>query len=180
MKTLFLLRHAKSGFDEPPVRDVDRQLNAKGRRAARTIGRHLRDTEARFDHVLASPARRVAETLAEVEAGYGRSLSPTVEKRLYLACPETLLDLVHALPADAGAALLVGHNPGLEELVLLLVPDAADQPLRDDVELKFPTASVAELAFEGDNWAAVAANAATLKRFTRPRDLDPTLGPEEG
>lgn len=180
MKTLFLLRHAKSGFDEPPVRDVDRQLNAKGRRAARTIGRHLRDTDARFDHVLASPARRVSETLAEVEAGYARPLKAVVEKRLYLACPETLLDLVHALPAEANAALLVGHNPGLEELVLLLVPDAADQPLRDDVELKFPTASVAELAFDGEDWRAVKPNAATLKRFTRPRDLDPTLGPDEG
>ena len=180
MKTLFLLRHAKSGFDEPPVRDVDRQLNAKGRRAARTVGRHLRDTGAAFDVVLASPARRVAETLAEVEAAYGRRLSAAVDKRLYLACPETLLDVVHALPADAATALLVAHNPGLEELVLLLVPDRADQPLRDDVELKFPTASVAELAFEGDDWRAVKAHMATLKRFTRPRDLDPTLGPDEG
>ncbi len=179
MKTLFLLRHAKSGFDEPPVRDVDRQLNEKGRRAARTVGRHLRDTAATFDHVIASPARRVAETLAEVEAGYGRTLSPLIDKRLYLACVETLLDLIHALPPEAASALLVGHNPGLEELVLALVPDAADQPLRDDVELKFPTASVAELAFDGD-WHAVKPNAAMLKRFTRPRDLDPALGPEEG
>ena len=81
--------------------------------------------------------------------------------------------------AGADTALLVGHNPGLEELVLALVPDAADQPLRDDVELKFPTASVAELAFDGD-WHAVKPNAAVLKRFTRPRDLDPALGPDEG
>ena len=179
MKTLFLLRHAKSGFDEPPVRDVDRQLNAKGRRAAHAIGRQLRDTGAAFDHVVASPARRVAETLAEVEAGYGRALSPVVDKRLYLACPETLLDVVHALPSAAGTALLVAHNPGLEELVLLLIPDAVDQPLRDDVEMKFPTASVAELAFDGDDWRAVAAGAGVLKRFTRPRDLDPALGPED-
>ncbi len=177
MKTLFLLRHAKSGFDEPPVRDVDRALNAKGRRAARTIGRHLRDTDARFDHVLASPARRVAETLAEVEAGYGRGLSAVVDKRLYLACVDTLLDLIHALPPEAASALLVAHNPGLEELVLLLVPDRADQPLRDDVEVKFPTASVAELAFEGEGWGAVVENAGELRRFTRPRDLDATLGP---
>ena len=90
----------------------------------------------------------------------------------------TLLDLIHALPPEAASALLVAHNPGLEELVLRLVPERADQPLRDAVEVKFPTASVAELAFAGDGWDAVTANAGALKRFVRPRDLDVTLGPD--
>lgn len=174
MKTLTLLRHAKSSWDDTVPRDFDRPLNDKGRRAARTIGRHLRD--AAFDHVVASPARRVVETLAEVEAGLGRSLLPAWDKRLYLASPETLIDVVRDLPAIATRALLVGHNPGLEELVLALVPDG--DATRDAVELKYPTASVAELCWEGE-WTAVRHGGATLVRFVRPRDLDPTLGPDE-
>ena len=78
---------------------------------------------------------------------------------------------------DAHATLLlVGHNPGLEDLVLLLVPDAA-VGLRDAVEEKYPTASVAVLRFDVDHWADVRENGAELVSFTRPRDLDPSLGP---
>jgi phosphohistidine phosphatase len=73
---------------------------------------------------------------------------------------------------------VVGHNPGLEDLVLELVPDRADDRLRDDVEEKFPTASIAELSFAVDRWIDVAENGATLTRFVRPRDLDPALGPD--
>jgi len=72
--------------------------------------------------------------------------------------------------------LLVGHNPGLEDLVLMLVADGRD-PLRDAVEDKYPTASIAELQFEG-KWVDVATGTARLTRFIRPRDLDPTLGPD--
>jgi len=71
MKRLMLLRHAKSGDDGMVVRDFDRPLNAKGRRAARAIGRYMCDRALRFDAVIASPAVRVVETLQEVESGYG-------------------------------------------------------------------------------------------------------------
>ena len=176
MKTLTLLRHAKSGWDDAVARDFDRPLNDKGRRAAQTIGRHLRREGIAFDHVVASPARRVVETLAEVEAGYGRGLAPVWDKRVYLASAATLLDLIHELPADAARVLLVGHNPGLEDLVLDLVPDG--DATRDAVERKYPTASIAELSWD-DEWTALNAGGATLARFVRPRDLDPTLGPDE-
>ena len=180
MKTLTLLRHAKSGWDDGVQRDFDRPLNPKGRRAAQTIGRHLRREALAFDHVVASPAQRVVETLAEVEAGYGASLSPAWDKRLYLASAETLLELVRALPDAHARVLLVGHNPGLEDLVLELVPDGADQNRgpRDAVEMKYPTAALAELSWS-DGWPGLRSGGATLTRFTRPRDLDPTLGPDE-
>jgi phosphohistidine phosphatase len=178
MKTLTLLRHAKSGYDEPPVRDFDRPLNAKGKRAALAVGRHLKGLGVGFDAVHASPARRVVETLAEVEAGYGRPLAPRWNKDLYLAAPATLLECVQALPDEVARVLFVGHNPGLEELVLLLVPDDAAQPLRDDVEVKFPTASLAEIGFDVARWAEVTPSRGTLTRFVRPRDLDATLGPD--
>ena len=176
MKTLTLLRHAKSGGDDPVARDFDRPLNPKGRRAAAMVGRHLRALGVGFDHVVASPAVRVQETLGEVQSGLGVSLAPAFDRRLYLASAATLLDVVHDLPAEAERVLLVGHNPGLEELVLMLVPGCADG-LRDEVAQKYPTASVAELSIDGD-WSDAASGAATLTRFIRPRDLDPTLGPD--
>ncbi len=176
MKTLTLLRHAKSGWDDPVARDFDRPLNGKGKRAAAMVGWHMRSLDLAFDHVVASPAVRVIETLDEIVAGYGRTLAPIWDRRMYLASSPMLLDLVHGLPAEAGKVLLVGHNPGLEDLVLMLVPDAADT-LRDAVEEKYPTASLAELQFEGD-WTDLAAGCARFTRFVRPRDLDPTLGPD--
>lgn len=177
MKTLTLLRHAKSGWDDTAARDVDRPLNPKGRRAAQTVGRHLRRESFAFDHIVASPALRVRQTLDEVASGYGRTLAPAWDRRIYLASAATLIEVVREFSDEVATALLVGHNPGLEDLVLLLVPDAVTD-LRDVVEEKYPTASVAELTFPVDRWAEVAEGGATLARFVRPRDLDPTLGPD--
>lgn len=179
MKTLTLLRHAKSGWDDPVLRDFDRPLNGKGKRAAQLVGRNWRTQGLVFDHVVASPAVRVLETIEQVATGYGDALAPAWDRRIYLASATTLLDLVHELPAGADHVLLVGHNPGLEDLVLLLVPDSDEQPLRDDVEAKFPTASTAQLRFEVADWHDVAAGKGTLTLFVRPRDLDPALGPDQ-
>ncbi|MBW6527358.1 histidine phosphatase family protein [Sphingomonas sp. RHCKR7] len=177
MKTLTLLRHAKSGWDDAVPRDLDRPLNPKGRRAAQAMGRELRAMGLDFDRVIASPAVRVRETIDEVERGLGRALAPEWDRRLYLASAATLLDVVHEQDERAETVLLVGHNPGLEELVLALVPEAPGG-LRDAVEEKYPTATLAEMTFAADRWEAVASGGATLTRFVRPRDIDATLGPD--
>ena len=179
MKTLTLLRHAKSGWNDPVARDFDRPLNVKGKRAAELMGRHMRTAALEFDHAVASPAVRVVETLEHIAVGYGSTLAPAWDKRVYLASSATLLDVIHDFPRDANHVLLVGHNPGLEDLVLMLVPEDARQPFRDEVELKYPTASVATLTVAVDGWGGVTAGAGTFVSFVRPRDLDPTLGPDE-
>jgi phosphohistidine phosphatase len=178
MKRLTLLRHAKSGEDLAAARDFDRRLNGKGRRAARAMGRHMHDAQLAFDRVVASPAARVVETVREIGAGYGADLAPAWERRIYLASAPELLDLVHEAPDAATSLLLVGHNPGLEQLVLMLVADQADDGARDRVEEKYPTASLAEIMFEVDQWADILPGSGRLLRFVRPRDLDPALGPE--
>lgn len=178
MKTLTVLRHAKSSWDDAVARDFDRPLNARGQRAAVTVGRHMRSAGMSFDHVVASPAVRVVETVEQVETGYGSALAPAWDRRIYLAAVSTLVDLIHELPAGADSALLIGHNPGLEDLVLMLVPDGSGDQLRDSVEEKFPTAALATITFDTSDWNAIRANAGTLVRFVRPRDLDPALGPE--
>ena len=174
MKTLTLLRHAKSGWDDGVARDFDRPLNDKGRRAAQTVGRYMARAGLRFDRVIASPAVRVVETLAEVGATCGFALDPVWEKRLYLAPADEIMAVVAGLAGDADDVLVVGHNPGLEELVLDLA-DIGDA--RAAVEMKFPTAALAQLTWEGE-WASPESGGATLARFTRPRDLDPGLGPD--
>lgn len=178
MKTLTLLRHAKSGWEDAVQRDFDRPLNAKGQRAAALMGRHLRSEGLRFDHLIASPAIRVVETLTGLAQGYGETMKAHWEKRIYLASSVTLLDIVVNLPATTERVLMAGHNPGLEDLVLLLVPDAPGDRLRALAEEKFPTASIAELQFDGDGWHDIAPGGARLTRFVRPRDLDPSLGPD--
>lgn len=176
VRTLSLLRHAKSSWDDSVQRDFDRPLNARGRRAAVRIGQYLRDEGLAFDAVIASPAVRVVETLEGVAEGLGRSLGATPDRRIYMASAVSLLDLVQAA-TDVPHLLLVGHNPGLEDLALLLTPED-DSPLRAAIAEKYPTAALASLVFPVETLAAVREREGRIIRFVRPRDLDPNLGPD--
>jgi phosphohistidine phosphatase len=176
MKTLTLLRHAKSGWDDHALADFDRPLNPRGRRAARTVGREMKTLGLIFEDVVASPARRVIETLHEVAEVYG-PIEPRYEPRVYLASTATLLEIVQGSDDSSDRLLLVGHNPGLETLALLLTREGSDR-LRGEVETKYPTATIAEISFPVDHWRDVKAGIGTLERFIRPRDLDPELGPD--
>lgn len=178
MKVLTLLRHAKSSWDDPVARDFDRPLNRRGRLAARAVGRAMQEQGLAFDAIVASPAVRVMETLAEVAQGYGAALEPEWDKRIYLASPETLIDVVREAGGAAGRLLLVGHNPGMESLALLLTEGTAG-PLRDALSLKYPTGTLAEISLDVESWDEVDRERGTLTRFIRPRDLDPALGPDE-
>ena len=179
MKRLTLLRHAKSGWDDPVKRDFDRPLNERGERAATLMGRFARDQDMRFDLLVASPATRVMQTLDHFLRSYGVSIEPHWDRRIYLASSATLLDVVQATPDSVEALMMAGHNPGLEDLILDLVPeDGRNAALRDEVETKLPTASLATLEFDLDHWTDIKEGAAVLLSFTRPRDLDPALGPE--
>ncbi|MBS47540.1 MAG: histidine phosphatase family protein [Sphingobium sp.] len=178
MKRLTLLRHAKSDWDDPVARDFDRPLNQRGEKAARLMGKFAARQGMRFDQLVASPAERVVQTLDAFFTGYGETLEARWDRRIYLASSATLFDVVRDLPETAEAALMSGHNPGFEELILDLVPDDGKSALRDDVEVKFPTASLAVMDLAIERWADAQPGVATLKSFTRPRDLDPALGPE--
>ncbi|MFM8542984.1 MAG: SixA phosphatase family protein [Chakrabartia sp.] len=177
MKTLILFRHAKSGWDAPVDRDFDRPINARGIQGAQMIGQHLRERECAFDHVISSPAVRCTETLDALWEGYGEILHPNWDRRIYLASGATLLDVVQDLPDSAERVMMCGHNPGLEDLILTLVPDKAGDPLRDAVEEKFPTAAVATLTLDVDQWRDAGRGKAQFTQLVRPRDLDPNLGP---
>ncbi len=178
MKKLSLLRHAKSSWDDPVARDFDRPLNEKGKRAAAAIGKFMKREKMNFGLVLASPAVRVVETLEHVEEASEINIEPSWDRRIYLASSVTLMDVIKGVEDDPDHILMVGHNPGLEDLIFDLVPEDSPCELRDSVEEKYPTAALAEMTLEIDNWADIADNCAALDRYTRPRDLDPQLGPQ--
>ncbi len=178
MKKLTLLRHAKSSWDDTVSRDFDRPLNDKGKKASKAIGTFIKRQELDFDLVLASPAVRVIETLEFVEEASGGSYEPEWERKIYLASSVTLMDVLRGVDGDYDHILMVGHNPGLEDLVFDLVPDDGSSKARDMVEEKYPTAALAEMSLDIESWSEIADNCGTLNRFTRPRDLDPELGPD--
>ncbi len=178
MKQLALFRHGKSGWDSPVSRDFDRPINERGTLGSRLIGAHALALGLTWDHVVSSPAVRCTETLDALWEGYGQILHPNWDRRVYLASGDSLLDVVRELPDADARVLLCGHNPGMEELSLMLAPDVKGDVLRDQIEEKFPTASMAVLEFDHDHWADVKTGAGRITRFLRPRDLDPALGPD--
>jgi phosphohistidine phosphatase len=167
VKHLHVLRHAKSSWDDPSLRDHDRPLNGRGKRAAKTMSRHIRDAGVVPDLVLCSTATRARQTLERIEPVLGRR-ETHVEADLYGASARSLLARLRLVPDTIGAVLLIGHNPGLQDLVLAL---AAPGDARRRVEEKFPTAALATLEYEGAAWDRLAPGAAELVGYVRPRDL---------
>jgi phosphohistidine phosphatase len=167
VKTLFLLRHAKSDYP-PGVRDFDRPLNPRGRAAAARMGEELRRLGLAADHILASPAARVTETLALVSDGYGGRMPVDFREELYLATPETLLALVAATDDEHDGLLVVGHNPGLQQLALQL---GSTGPCHDAIRAKYPTGGLTEIALPVERWSEIE-EPGPIVRFLRPRDLE--------
>ncbi|WP_394726818.1 SixA phosphatase family protein [Altererythrobacter sp. GH1-8] len=174
MKILALLRHAKSDWDDMAKRDFDRGLNDRGRKGAKLIGEHMRGHGIKWDVVLASPAERVRRTLDEAMP----DAEVTFDARLYLASAETIFETVASQAADADRVLVVGHNPGLQEVLFELVAPGDENELFDEASRKFPTAAFAVLECDIDSWEDLKEGSGKLVHFARPRDLDPELGPE--
>jgi phosphohistidine phosphatase len=177
--TLTLLRHAKSSWDDAIPRDFDRPLNKRGEKAAFTIGKWVKDNALTFDHVVASPAVRVIDTIDQFVKGSGMRIEANWDRRIYLASSATLMDVLRDQPEAAKSVLMVGHNPGMEDLVFDIVPDDGSSPLRDMVWEKYPTGAIARMELSIDNWAAIDRKCGQLTHFIRPRDLDAELGPED-
>jgi phosphohistidine phosphatase len=173
MRQLLLLRHAKSSWDDPSLPDHARPLNARGRRAAQAMAAAMRDLGLAPDVVLVSSARRTLQTLEAVSPFPD---SPMVEPMddLYLAPWQRMLDLLRQAPETARSILLIGHNPGLQDLALALVGAAGmagggAQAARRIAE-GFPTCALAEFSI-ATPWSALAEGGGRLVRFLAPADL---------
>jgi phosphohistidine phosphatase len=156
-RTLVLLRHAKSAWPEH-MDDADRPLSARGERDAPAAGRWLREHVPGIATVVCSPALRTLQTWRLVAGELGGTPAFRLEPRIYAASVRDLLTVAHGLPTDAATALLIGHNPGLGELVGAIT----------DTEFEMKTSAIAVLRGEGE-WTDVGPHWAALDLSAKPR-----------
>jgi phosphohistidine phosphatase len=158
-RRLVVVRHAKSAWPDG-VPDAERPLNARGRRDAPAIGRWLRDRVGHLDAVVCSPATRTRQTWGLIAAELEAAPDPVFDDRVYAATEETLLAVVRGISDDAGSLLVVGHNPGVAELVFSLTGE----------HLEMKTSAVSVLGLTG-SWVDVGPGRATLIDQATPRGV---------
>lgn len=174
MKTLALLRHGKSSWDDPALRDFDRPLNRRGREASALIGKELRRRAVAFDLAIASPARRVVETVERLEEGFGEPLRASFIEDIYNGSAGSLLGILRSIDNRVSRILMIGHNPGLHRLVLDLT--AKRDPLRPVVAEHYPTAALALLELPTNSWAKLRRGTGRITDLVKPRDLANSQG----
>jgi phosphohistidine phosphatase len=168
--TIYLLRHTKSSWDNPGLADHERPLAKRGRKAAGLLRDHFRDAGVTPDLVLCSSAVRATETLEGVRGGLAPGTRVEIESGLYGAGIDALLRRLRALPEEVGSAMLLGHNPAIEELAAELARDERNADARARMEAKYPTGGLATLDFEGP-WSGLDWDGATLEAFVVPKQL---------
>jgi phosphohistidine phosphatase len=161
MKTLLLLRHAKSSWDDPALRDFDRPLNKRGIEAAPLVGKFMRKRKVRPDLVLSSPAKRATQTVRLVMESGRLECQTRYDQRLYAASASTLRDVVSETEESADEVLLVGHNPGLEGLL---------QDLTGELK-QLPTAALARIVLDVKKWSKLSDRSGELRWLVRPKGL---------
>jgi phosphohistidine phosphatase len=160
MKTLLIMRHAKSSWDNPAQEDHERPLNKRGRHDAPRMGSWLRQQSLAPDLIVASSARRAQETAELVSPECGNAAVHT-EPRLYHASPQAWTQVVRNLPDSASRILCIGHNPGIEEFLHSLA----------ERDVSMPTAAVAWVELSVGTWADFDAPA-NVREVWRPKELD--------
>ena len=168
MKRLYLLRHAKSSWDDASLPDHERPLAPRGKKAAKAMAGHLRKEGVRPALVLCSSSVRTRETLALIAKVLGEEVPVEVEEGLYGAGAEELLERLRAVPAGVASVLLIGHNPAVQELALDLAGGGAE---RARLEEKFPTGALATLEFDVETWTELEPGRGELVAFVVPREL---------
>lgn len=179
MRRLMLLRHAKTENDAPTGRDQDRRLDDRGRHDAAEIGGWIGRHPPFPDSVLVSTAVRANQTW-EIASEAMKDLAPPPQvellAELYAADPSQLLEAIHAVAAaDPAVLMLVGHNPGMHELALMLT-GSGDAAGRKALADNLPTSGLAIFDFELDDWGDVAFRRGHLAKFVSPKLLKQTSG----
>jgi phosphohistidine phosphatase len=171
MKTIYLLRHAKSTAKDTPLADIDRPLSERGEADAKAMAGYLAEAGIAPALVLCSSAKRTRDTLKGVLPGLGRKPVPILEDGLYHADAVGLLRRLSEVDDAIPSVMLVGHNPAIEDLARKLA-DGGDKEARARMMEKFPTGALAVLETDAAGWRDVKKTGARLTAFIRPRDLD--------
>ncbi|WP_297781405.1 histidine phosphatase family protein [uncultured Roseovarius sp.] len=161
MKTLILMRHAKSDWGDPRLPDGARPLNARGRKASTALGHWLRAQDLLPDQILCSSAERTQETCTRLKL----ATPPDLTDALYLAEADEMLAVLRH--ATGHQVLMLGHNPGIAEFAALLVAAPPDHERFDD----YPTGATLIARFDIDDWSALHPGTGTVEQFLTPHDL---------
>jgi len=161
MLTLYLLRHAKSSWNDASQRDFERPLSDRGREACALIGEFIEEKGIEFDLVLVSTAVRTRETIDLVKQRAKLRSEVRYDDRIYEATVSQLLEVISPVENDRENVLLVGHNPGMEELLTLLT----------GVHLRVTTANFAKIKIQATRWSDSLANTGTLDWIIRPKEI---------
>ena len=170
MRTLYLLRHAKSDWGDPGRRDFDRPLAPRGKRAAPAVAGWMNANGHAPGFVLCSTARRAAETWALVSDVLDTVPEVEMTEDLYHASPQGLLARARGLPDRHGSAMMIGHNPGFHLLASALAGEGPDDLLRR-LAASYPTGALAAIDFGAASWADIGPGSGRLACFVRPRSL---------
>jgi phosphohistidine phosphatase len=168
MHTLYLLRHAKSNWSNPSLPDQARPLAKRGRRDAERIAKHLVRIGIEPQLVLCSSAERTRETFELVQPALGTTSRVSLEAELYAASSAELLERIRGVSEQVASVMLIGHNPGLQELALALASAGAEL---ERLKTKFPTAALATLTIPETRWRQLSRGDALLAAYVVPKQL---------
>jgi phosphohistidine phosphatase len=174
MKTVYLLRHAKSEWADPGLKDHDRPLNERGRDAAPRMGAYMKSKRYKPDLVLCSTARRTVATYELIKEALGPGVPVQFEETLYLAEPRQLMERLQWVDDGAKAIMFIGHNPGIAQFALELCAspeDDAEEKSHKRMREKYSTGALAVLKVPAKSWRDVRLGTGRLKDFMRPKDL---------
>jgi phosphohistidine phosphatase len=161
MKTLFVLRHAKSSWDNPNQIDFERPLNERGLKTAPKMGEFMKEKDLVPDLIISSPAMRAKTTAQMVKDAGEFSAEIKFDQRIYEATVGTLLEVLNDAPESAERLLFVGHNPGFEDLVRNLTGEIREMP----------TAALAEIELKIENWKEIRPACGKLRNLFKPKEI---------
>ncbi len=171
MRRLLLLRHAKAERLQSGGRDHDRILAKRGREDAAAVGAYLVRHKLIPDRALVSTSARTRETWALVAKAFAKVPPVEFEDSIYEAAPEAILKAIRASEPKAKTLLVVGHNPGIQQLAAALIA-SGDVEVRQRLLEEFPTAAFATISFAADGWDGLHPNGGRLEHFVTPQTLE--------
>jgi len=171
MLRLLLLRHAKSSWSDPGQADFDRPLNSRGRDAAPAMARFMASHGLLPQRVVCSTAQRARETLSLMLPHIAADMDVTLTRRLYEADGEGYLTAARTAAGTANTLMLIGHNPAMEDLAMVLAP-TGDAAALGQLREKFPTCGLAVIEFDDPRWDAAGPGAGHLIAFHTPKSID--------
>ena len=174
MRTLLLFRHAKSSWDDPSLDDHDRPLAPRGIRDAPRMGRFIAHLDSPPDLILCSTAVRTRETLRLALAPMLEAVVPEIsfDRDLYEVSARQILGIISATPDSVATMMVIGHNPGMQDLALHLV-GSGELEARRRLHAKYPTAAVAMIRVSVSSWRDIGPGCGSLEAFMTPKLLAP-------